>query len=169
MRTLFFVLWIIPALQAKAQGAVEIYANGHKYATLQSYQESKQPAAVRTPQTPVSINSQQENYIQQQAQKLGIHVDFSKVKTYQVNQESMSNTTLHRLYVLSVENGIVGALRDFYQDHGQSIFYGGHKVSSQQLQEAIQQAVTTSRGPKLFISQPGKVRIMAMSTDNSKR
>ena len=120
---MFLVLWIIPVLGSQAQGAIEIYANGHKYDSPQAYLASKK-----------------------------------SVKTLQVNQKNLSDTALHKLYVLSVENGVVSALQDFYQTCGESDF-----ISPEQLQEAIQQAVTTSKDPKFLISGEGKVRIMALT------
>ena len=76
---------------------------------------------------------------------------------------------MHKLYVLSVENGVVGALQDFYQTWGQADLQTPQSISSGQLQEAIQQAVTTSKDPKLLISEPGKVRIMALTPDKSSK
>jgi len=75
--------------------------------------------------------------------------------------------TQHKLYVLSVENGVVDALQDFYQPQGQQGFPIGQEISSEQLQAAIQQAVTASKEPKLLISEPGKVRIMALTSQES--
>ena len=79
----------------------------------------------------------------------------------------MPDKALHKLYVLSVEDGVVGAFQDFYQPQGQSDIQVSQKISSAQLQSVIQQAVTTSNAPKLLIAQPGKVRIMALTTDQS--
>jgi hypothetical protein len=144
-RILFFVLWAIPLLQPQAQGAIEIYANGHKYDSLQLYQASKKSIAMPSP------------------------VDFSKDKTFQVNQKNLSETALHKFYVLSVESGVIGALKDFYQTWGHSDLQMTPRISSVQLQKAIQQAVTTSKDPKLLISDQGKVRIMAISLDHSEQ
>jgi hypothetical protein len=163
-RILFLILWIIPALGAQAQGAIEIYVNGHKYDSLQAYQASKK--AVVAP-TPASLNSQQEDYIRKEAQQLGIDVDLSKVKTIQINQQGLSDSTRHKLYVLSVEHGVVGALQGFYQAQGQYDIPITHMISSVQLQGAIQQAVTASKDPKLLITEPGKMRIMALTTDET--
>ena len=88
---------------------------------------------------------------------MGINVDFSKVKTFQLTQKNITDSALHKLYVLSVEDGMVSALRGFYQTWGQPDY-----ISPEQLQEAIQQAVATSKGPKLLISGSGKVRIMSL-------
>jgi hypothetical protein len=122
-RILFLVLWVVFVFQTPAYPAIEIYANGHKYDSPQTYLASRKSA-----------------------------------KILQGNQKDLSDATLHKLYVLSVENGVVGALRDFYQTRGQSDF-----ISPEQLQEAIQQAVTTSKDPKLLISGAGKVRVMSFS------
>ncbi len=161
LRILFLVLWIILQLGPQAHGAVEIYANGHEYDSLQAYLASKKSAKSGTPSTPVSLNSQQEDYIRKEAEQLGINVDFSKVKTLQVNQEKLSEADLHKLYVLSVENGVVGALRDFYSNPI------GRSITVAQLKEAIAQAVTTSKDPKFLISRPGKVRIMSLTAQES--
>jgi hypothetical protein len=118
-RILFLILWVIPVLGTQAQGAIEIYANGHKYDSPQAYLTSK--------------------------------------KTAPVNQKELSDASLHKIYVLSVENGVVSALQNFYQTWGQSDF-----ISPEQLQEVIQQEVTTSEDPKLLISGAGKVRIMSL-------
>jgi hypothetical protein len=93
----------------------------------------------------------------------------TKASTPQVNRSGLSDATLHRFYVLSIENGMVGALQDFYQNWGQSYLQMPRRISSDQLQKAIQEAVTTSKDPKLLISTPGKVRIMAMSPENSNK
>jgi hypothetical protein len=128
MRILFFVLWAIPVWGPKAQGAIEIYANGHKYASPQEYLASKTLAAVPSP-------------------------------------KELSDTTRHQLYVLSVENGVVDALQDFYENQGQSGFQVARRITSAQLQQAIEQTVTGSKDPKLLISNPGKMRIVAISPD----
>ena len=109
-RTLFLVLWVIFGYGPQAQGAIEIYANGHRYDSLQGYLSSKK-----------------------------------------------SDTALHKLYVLSVEKGVIGALQDF------SSTPVGHSITPEQLQGAIQQAVTRSKDPKLLLSRPGKVRIMSLT------
>lgn len=166
-RILFLVLWIIPALSPQAHGAIEIYVNGHKYDSIQAYLASKKTAVARSSPMPASLNSQQEDYIRKEAKKLGFDVDFSKVKTFQVNHKDLSGKSLHKLYVLSVENGLVGALQGFYSSWGQTDLQIPRLVSSGHLQEAIQDAVTTSKDPKLLISEPGKMRIMALTTDES--
>jgi len=129
-RILFLVLWVIFGYGPQAQGAIEIYANGHKYSSPQEYLASKKPAKIV------------------QSHQSGIT---AKGDPYNIN---LSNTTLHELYVLSIENGVVGALQDFYGT------LASRSITPEQLQEAIQQAVTRSKDPKLLISEPGKVRIM---------
>ncbi len=153
-RILFLVLCVFPVFGPQARGAVEIYANGHQYDSLQAYLASKKSAVAQSPSTPASLNSRQEDYIRKEAQQLGIKVDFSKVKTLKVNQKKLSDTALHKLYVLSVENGVAGALQDFYSTPV------GRRIFPEQLQGAIQQAVIRSKDPKLLISGPGKVRIL---------
>ncbi len=135
-RILFLLLWAVLAQGTQARGApIEIYANGHKYASFQSYLESKNPVAVPP----------------------------------KVSQKGLSDAALHKLYVLSVENGVAGALRDFYETRAQFDLQMAHKISSEQLQEAIAQAVAKSKDPKLLISRQGKVRIMSIFPDNSKQ
>ena len=134
LRTLFLILWTIPFMASLAEGDIEIYANGHKYNSIQAYVAAKKLAASRPAPTPVPLKG------------------------------NMSDATLHKLYVLSVENGVVGALQDFYQNVGHSDFQITHQISSDQLQEAIQQAVTTSKDPKLLIAEPGKMRIMGLKS-----
>jgi len=168
-RILFLVLWVVPIFVPQAQGAIEIYVNGHKYGSLQAYLASKKTTVAKISFKPVSLDSQQEDYIRKAAQQLGINVDFSKVKTFQVGQKSLTDRDLHKFYVLSVENGVVGALHDFYQNWGHPDFQTPNRISSEQLQEVIQQAVATSKDPKLLISELGKVRIMGLAVqDNSK-
>ncbi len=41
LRILFLILWVIPVLAFPAQGQIEIYANGHKYASIQEYLQRK--------------------------------------------------------------------------------------------------------------------------------
>ena len=169
IRILFLILWILGGLGvAYAQGNVEIYVNGHKFDSFKAYLASKKNP-IKTVPTPVALDKMQEEYIRQEAQKLGINIDFGKVKTFQVNNKSLSDKALHKLYVLSVEKGVVGALQDFYQSMGSSGLQIARKISTDQLQDAIAQAVTTSNDPKLVISEPGKVRIMALTTDESDR
>ena len=164
-RTLFFILWIIIFFVPQVCEGIEIYANGHKYDSLQAYHASSQPSAIGSLPAPVFINSQQEDEIRKEAKRLGVPVDLSKVKTLQIGQSALSDTTRHNLYVLSVENGVVDALRDFYLTWGQPDFQMQRSISTMQLQEAIAQAVTQSKYPKLLISKPGKIRIMDL--DNS--
>ena len=153
----------MPFLEPQVRGAVEIYANGHEYDSIQSYQASKQAKPRETSPATATLTDQQENYIRQEAKKLGIEVDFSKVKTFQVNKKDLPDKLMHRLYVLSVEKGVVNALQDFYKTWGQTDFQLSHIITSQQLQEAIKEAVTASDNTKLLISEPGKVRIMDLS------
>jgi hypothetical protein len=174
MRILFLVMWIIPVLGSQAQGDIEIYANGHKYDSLEDYLESKKPVEVKSPPTQVSLNSQQQDDIRQEAQQLGIKVDINKIKTFQVNPKKLSDQALHRLYIRSIEDGVARALRDFYQTRGQPdspmtrTLSIGRSITAEQLQEAIQQAVTASKGPKLLISEQGKVRIMSLTPQANK-
>lgn len=83
--------------------------------------------------------------------------------------KGLSDLTLHKFYVLSVEHGVVDALEDFYENWGQLDNPMPRKISSEQLQEAIQEAVSASKDPKLLISEPGKVRIMSMSSEGSNK
>ena len=82
-------------------------------------------------------------------------------KSIQGHQKNSFDATLHELYVLSIENGVVDALQDFYGT------LANRSIAPEQLQEAIQQAVTGSKDPKLLISEPGKVRIMTPTADDS--
>ncbi len=157
---------MIPVLGPPAHGSIEIYVNGHKYGSMQEYLASKKSAA-SVPGVFASSESQQEGYIRQAAQQLGINVDFSKAKTFQIDQRNLTDKALHQLYVLSVENGVVGALKDFYQGLGQPASQGPRRITVNQLQGVIRQAVTSSKDPKLLISEPGKVRIMALTTDDA--
>jgi hypothetical protein len=168
-RTVFLLLWVIPVFASLAYGDIEIYANGHRYSSLQAYLDSKKVAAAPAPATPALLNSQQEDYIRQETQQLGMNVDFGKIKTLQINHKNLSDGALHKLYVLSIENGMVGALQDFYQAWGQSNLRVNNIISSEQLQEAIQQAVATSNEPKLLISEPGKIRIMVLTVEDRTR
>jgi hypothetical protein len=166
-RILFLVIWLVPFFAPVVHGDIEIYANGHKYGSLQEYLASKKAVAMPSPATPVALNSQQEDEVRKEAQQLGINVDFNKVKTLQINQKGLSGESMHKLYVLSVEDGVIGALQDFYQTRGQSNVRVNSIISSEELQEAIQQAVATSKDPKFLISEPGRVRIMALTAQDS--
>ena len=167
LRILFLVLWSITFISSSSQGAIEIYADGNKFNSIQAYQTSEKKADAQTSATPSSLNNQQEDYIRQKAKQLGIDVDFSKIKTFQVGQGDVSDDIRHKLYVLSVENGVVGALQDFYQSRGELDFQLSHHISSNQLQEAIKEAVTKSDAPKLLIAEPGKLRIMSLKPDHT--
>jgi hypothetical protein len=146
LRIVFLFLCLIPALGPQAFGSIEIYAKGHKYDSIQEYLASKK----------LPVNSIQES------------------------QNNLSDPTRHRLCVLGVENGIVTALQDFYEPNiplgvaasslmpSARTLLVSRKLTVEQLQEAIQQAVTASKYPKLLISEPGKVRIMALTTEDSK-
>ncbi len=79
-------------------------------------------------------------------------------KTDQVKPQEITDAVQHKLYVLSVENGLVNALEAFYQGHG----HAKVPLSDLQLQEAIKQAVTQSPGSKILIAGPGKVRVMSL-------
>ena len=162
-RTLFLLLSLLPAVQA--WGGIEIYVKGHKYDSMEAYQASKRPVvAAVTTAVPVPLNNQQEDYIRQEAQRMGFKVDLSKIKTFQVGKQDPK--ALHQLYVMSVERGMAYALTDFYQSRGQFDFHIPRQIASSQLQGAIQQAVTNSPSPKLLIAEPGKIRIMALTADN---
>ena len=92
-----------------------------------------------------------------------------KPKPSPVPLKKISDAIQHKLYVLSVENGVVGALRDFYQNGGQSDLQVTRQIVPDQLQAAIAQALATSKGPKLLIATPGKVRIMALTADEEQQ
>ena len=164
-KILFLVLWFTPVLCIQAQGAIEVYADGHKFSSFQAYAESQKALAQHA--KPATLNNQDEEYILKEAGQLGINVDFHKVKTFQINPKGLSDKTLHQFYVLCVEHGVVTALEDFYQNRGQTVFQIPRSISSEQLQEAIGQAVGSSKDPKLLISGQGKVRIMALTPDES--
>jgi len=131
-RILFLGLWSFFVLFPLDGGAVEIYINGHQYASIESYQAAKKAAKEQSP--------------------------------VQVNSHGLSDMVQHQLYVLSFESGMVGALQDFYQTRGQFDLQMTRRIDPEQLQAAIEQAVTGSKAPKLLISEPGKVRIMALTT-----
>jgi hypothetical protein len=164
---LFLLLCVFFGSTARSWGDIEIYANGHKYDSLQEYLASKKAVTAPSLATPASLDSQQAEDIRKAAQQMGINVDFKKVKTFQIGPKGSSSELIHRFYVLSVENGVVGALQDFYQNWGQSVPRISRVISSEQLQEAIQQAVSSSKDPKFLISEPGKVRIMALTVKDS--
>jgi hypothetical protein len=84
------------------------------------------------------------------------------------NHDNLSDATLHKLYTLSIENGMAGILQNFYQSWGLSGIQVPSRVSSDNLQEAIQQVVTASKDPKLLISEPGKMRIMGLAPESGK-
>jgi len=157
----------LPLMASQAHAAIQIYASGHEYDSFQSYEDSKKVIpAVPSEAIPASLDSQQQDYVSKEAKQLGIDVDPKKVKTFRIGRKGLTSDNLHKLYVLSVESGVVGALQDFYQTWGQSDFQMTRRISSEQLQEAIQQAMATSKDPKLLISEPGKVRIMVLTTKN---
>lgn len=164
-RILFFILSVF-ILVSQAQGAVEIYANGHKFDSLGDYIAWKKSVAQNS-SAPSTLSKQQEDYIRQMSQQLGIKLDINKVKTFQIGHQNLFDGVQHRLYVLGIENGMASALQDFYAARGGLQFHATRQILPDQLQEAIQEAVTASRSPKLLISEPGKMRIMAISTDNS--
>ena len=148
----------------KPHAAIEIYADGHKPALSNHIWTSKKSSAAKSSLTPVSLNSQQEDYIRKKSQQLGINVDLSKVKTFQVNSGNLSDKTSHQLYVLSVEKAGWWVLCGiFIKCQGAICFPDGPRDLFRAItRQAIQQAVTTSKYPKLLQSAtPGKVRIMA--------
>jgi hypothetical protein len=161
---MFFAILILPFLGGPAKG-VEIYANGHRYASMQEYQDMKNAAAIST--VP-ALSRKDENFILKEGQKLGIKVDLSKVKTIQLKPK-LSDVALHNLYILGVERGVVDALRNFYQKMSPSDIRVTPRILSNQLQDVIKQEVTTSKNPKLLISQHGKMRIMSLTPDNSQK
>ena len=163
-RILFLFLCSISWLQPPAWGAIEIYVKGHKYASIMDYLASKKSVFLKSPTVTASLNRQQEQYVLQKAKEWGVKVDFKKVKTIQIGPKNLSNSTQHKLYVLSIENGVISALKDFYETQGLPNLGHSRPISSEQLQDAINQAVARSKEPKLLISTPGKVRIMSMSS-----
>ena len=174
IKILFFILCLFTAFKVQAQTPVEIYAKGDKYDSLQAYKASKEafPSGESLPK-PVALNTQQEDFVRSQAQKLGVKVDINKVKTVEIPPSLLSGPTEHKLYVLGVEKGVVGALEDFYQAwglspdlHWETLLLSSTPISPNQMEEAIRKAVTASGSPKFLISQPGKMRIMTLSEDD---
>ncbi len=129
IRTLFFILTIILAYGPQAQGSIEIYAKGQRYASLQAYLQSEKP----------------------------------------VHPKPLSDNTRQKLYQLSIENGMVGVLQDFYLTMDKPVPVMARTITTNQLQEAIEQEVTSSKGPKLLISEQGKVRIMTLATSDTRK
>jgi hypothetical protein len=166
-RILFSCFCLFPFLVARSYGAIEVIIDGHKYDSLQDYAQAKKNALLQSTVAPVALDKNQEDDIRKAVQKLGIRVDFNQMKTFQINQEGLSDASRHKLYVLSVEKGVVGALQDFYKTVGQADFPMNHRISTDQLQEVIAQAVGKSKYPKLLISSPGKMRIMALTASES--
>lgn len=147
IRTLFLVLCLILGFWPQARGtSIEIYAHGHKYDSLQAYLVSKKAAAVSS-----------------RPQKYSGSTEFTLSKAEGL---TTGERTLHQLYVLGVENGMVGALRDFYETRGPSAFQMTQRIYPEQLPEVIAQAVAASENPKFLISRPGKVRIMALTAQD---
>ena len=109
-------------------------------------------------QTPVEIYAKGNKYGSLQA--------YEASKGHPAAGQSLpSESARHQLYVLSVEQGVVNALKGFYQTFLPSIPLG--RINSpDEIQEAIRKAVTASNAPKLLISQPGKVRIMTLGADD---
>jgi hypothetical protein len=103
-----------------------------------------------------------------QYDSLQTYLTSKKLALFRAHQKGLSDETRHKLYVLSIENGITGVLQDFYQAWDQSRLQTVFRISPDQLQNAIQQAVTASKDPKLLISQPGKVRIMELTSSPTK-
>ena len=133
MKALFLILFLFLGLDAPAQTPVEIYANGHKYDSLQAYEASKS-------------------------------------KTLNVTSNPLSEATMHKLYILSVEKGMVAALQNFYRTFWVgSDFTLGERIAPDQMQEAIKKAVTASGSTKLLIAGSGKVRIMTINTDEAQK
>ena len=160
IRILFLVLWVVMILTAPSNAAVEVYINGHKYDSIEAYLASKKTIGV------------EDDYIKEVAGSYGIKVDLSKIKTFQISkrdQPKVSDQTMHKLYVMSLENGVVDALKDFYNSRGQFDLTIPYRISPRQLPDVIQRSVTTSNAPKLLISQPGKVRIMDLSPSSTSK
>jgi hypothetical protein len=97
-------------------------------------------------------------------QKYGSLQDYLASKKSAATQvhRKLSDADLHRLYVLSIENGMVNALQDFYQAWGNADLKV-RRISLGQVQDLIRQAVTSSKSTKLLIVQPGKLRIMSLT------
>jgi hypothetical protein len=85
---------------------------------------------------------------------------------------------MHTLYGLGVEDGVVGALKDFYQTLGPRFDHPSEHtivlsvpvsraISPGQMEAAIKKAVTASGSPKFLISESGKVRIMTLTTQDA--
>ena len=68
----------------------------------------------------------------------------------------------HRLYSFSVEDGVKDALTDFKQHQKRSDLKITPQITSAQLQAVLEAAMSNSKGPKLLISQPGKMRILSL-------
>ena len=174
MKVLFLILCLFPVFEAQAQTPVEIYVKGDKYDSLQAYKASKDhPSSGEFLAKPAALNSQEQDFVRSQTEKLGVKVDINRVKTLDVPSSFLSEPTSHTLYVLSVERGMVNALEDFYRTWGadpnldwERKLLSSEPVPVDQMEEAIRKAVTISDAPKFLISQPGKVRIMTLTEDD---
>ena len=94
----------------------------------------------------------------------------SKSKTLNVTSNPLSEATMHKLYILSVEKGMVTAFENFYRTFwAGSDFTLGERIAPDQMQEAIKKAVTASGSTKLLIAGSGKVRIMTINTDEAQK
>ncbi|MDE2027301.1 MAG: hypothetical protein KGK03_02065 [Candidatus Omnitrophica bacterium] len=142
MRVLFLIISVFLAWAGQAR-AVEVYVGGHRYDSFQAYRAAQK--AVRTALVTAALDEQQEEYK-------------NKVKITRFNEAQA-----HRLYVLGVENGMKEAAQRFFINPGAAGAPAAQHISSEQLQKALEQAMGKSKGPKLLIAGPGKVRVMALA------
>jgi len=72
----------------------------------------------------------------------------------------------HQLAVIGVEDGVVGALKNFYVPQNQIGEAINRTIRPADLEDVLAQAVGGSDIPKLLIASPGKLRILAFTTSD---
>jgi len=155
MKALFLILCLFPFLKVQAQTTVEIYADGRKYDSLSVYKASKHTLNLGDLHPKAKVQG--------------------TVPLTQTAPLTLSELTMHELYGLGVEEGVLWAMKDFYQTlnpgrdfpHEHTIVLStptSHPISAAQMEGAIKKAVTASGSPKFLISEAGKMRILTMTS-----
>lgn len=83
-----------------------------------------------------------------------------------LSAKPLSEETRHRLYLLGIETGVIGAMRSFDHPNGSGGYMINGVLVPQELESVLAQTVGSSEIPKLLIIEPGKLRIMALTADD---
>jgi len=163
-------VFCVMAFPVWAGNDVEIYAGGNRYDSIKSYKiirdaEAKKEEKAATIKEEIKLSPEQASQLQVEAKIQGVEVDPQKIKTIAIKPQ-LSEETADKLAAISANGDLPNVVADFEQgwDNPQP----HNTVSADQLGEKIRAAVGDRKEPVLLISDPKKMRIMALSPQEAK-